>query len=69
MLTLSILWVVLAATVTIIATMRKAPARLRQDTGMQVRESGRALPLLAVIYGMILLVGFAYLSEFLVSIF
>jgi hypothetical protein len=31
MLTLSILWVVLAATVTVIATKRKARARLRRE--------------------------------------
>ena len=65
MLTLSILWVVLAATVTTIGTTRKARARLRQDAGVQVRESGRALLLLAVIYGVALLAGFVYLSKFL----
>jgi hypothetical protein len=67
MLTLSILWVVLAATVTMIATTKKAPARMRQDADSQVRESGRALPFLAVIYGATLLAGFVYISKFLVS--
>ena len=69
MLTLSILWVVLAATATMIATKRKARARLRQNAGLQVRESGRALLLLAVIYGVALLAGFVYVSKFLVSSF
>jgi hypothetical protein len=69
MLTLSILWVVLAATVTMIATMRRTPAQVRQEAGAQVRESGRALTLLAVIYGAALLAGFLYVSKFLVSSF
>jgi hypothetical protein len=66
MLTLSILWVVLAAAVTMLATMKKAPARMRQDD-TQVRESVRALPFLAVIYGITLLAGFVYISKFVVS--
>ena len=67
MLTLSILWVVLAATVTMIATMRKNPAMTQRETGAQVRESGHALTLLAVIYGVVLLTGFVYIGKFLVS--
>ena len=67
MLTLSVLWVVLAATVTMIATMRKAPATTRQEAGTQVRESGHALTFLAVIYGVVLLGGFVYIGKFLVS--
>lgn len=67
MLTLSILWVVLAAAVSMIA-MRKAPDRLQQDAEAQVSESGRALTLLAVIYGLVLLAGFAYIGKFLLSL-
>ena len=67
MLTLSILWVVLAATVTTIATMRKTPAMTRQEARTQVRESGHALTFLAVIYGVVLLGGFVYIGKFLVS--
>jgi hypothetical protein len=66
MLTLSIFWVVLAATVTMIATVRKVPA-ISRDPGVQTRESGRALTLLAVVYGLTLLAGFVYISKFLVS--
>jgi hypothetical protein len=66
MLTLSILWVVLAATVTMIATVRKVPA-IPWHSGVQTRESGRMLTLLAVIYGLTLLGGFVYVSKFLVS--
>ena len=67
MLTLSILWVVLAASVTMIATMRKAPASVRSNASTRVRESGHALTVLAVIYGLTLLGGFVYVSGFLVS--
>jgi hypothetical protein len=67
MLTLSILWVVLAAIVTMIATMRKTPATTRQEAGAQVPESGHALTFLAVIYGVVLLAGFVYIGKFLVS--
>jgi hypothetical protein len=66
MLTLSIIWVVLAATVTMIATVRKVPA-IPRDPGVQTRESGRTLTLLAVVYGLTLLAGFVYISKFLVS--
>jgi hypothetical protein len=67
MLTLSILWVVLAATVTMIATMRKTPAMTRQEAGTQVCESGHVLTFLAVIYGVVLLGCFVYIGKFLVS--
>ena len=67
MLTLSILWVFLAATVILIAILRKAPASMPSDSGVQLRESGRALTLFAVIYGVALLAGFVYVSKFLVS--
>lgn len=66
MLTLSILWVVLAATVTTIAITRTTPAGM-QDAVVRVRESGRALTLLAAVYGVALLAGFVYVSKFIVS--
>lgn len=68
MFTLSILWVVLAVAVTMIATMRKAPNGKRQEAEAQVGESGHALTLLAVIYGLVLLAGFAYIGKFLLSL-
>jgi hypothetical protein len=67
MLTLSVLWVVLAAAVTMIATFRKEPPRIEREAVSQVRESGRTLTFLALIYGIVLLAGFAYISKFLVS--
>jgi hypothetical protein len=66
MLALSILWVVFAAAVTMIATMKKTPAS-PPDAGVEARESGRVLTLLAVVYGVVLLAGFVYIGKFLVS--
>jgi uncharacterized membrane-anchored protein len=52
--TFSILWVVLAATVTIVAN---------QDQGeVRVRQSGKALTVVAIVYSLVLLVGFLYIG-------
>lgn len=67
MLTLSILWLVLAASVIVIAILRRASAKTMQESGLQTSESGEALSLLAVIYGVALLAGFVCVSKFLVS--
>ena len=67
MLTLSILWLVLAASVIAIAILRKASAKTMQESGLETRESGGALSVLAVIYGVALLAGFVCVSKFLVS--
>ena len=67
MLTLSILWLVLAASVIVIAILRKASAKTMQESGLQTSESGEALSLLAVIYGVALLAGFVCVGKFLVS--
>ena len=67
MLTLSIVWLVLAASVPVIAILRKAPDKAVQQSGVLTRESGGALTVLAVIYGVALLAGFVYVTRFLVS--
>ncbi len=67
MLTFSVLWLVLAASVCVIAILRKAPRMAVQEPASQTRESGGALTILAVIYGVVLLTGFVYVSKFLVS--
>jgi heme/copper-type cytochrome/quinol oxidase subunit 2 len=61
MMTFSVLWVVLAATVTVIAMMRRAPTS-HQQAEVQVRQSGRALTVVAVIYSLVLLAGFIYVG-------
>lgn len=61
MLILSITWVALAAAVTVIAIMKKAA--VDQDNGeVQVKEPGKPVTVLAVIYGLALLGGFVYVS-------
>ena len=67
MFTLSLLWLVLAASVTLIAITRRAPDKVQQESCAPSRESGGALTVLAVIYGVVLLTGFVYVSRFLVS--
>lgn len=57
----SILWVVLAATVTVVAMLRRASAN--QDQGdVQVSQSGKALTAVAIVYSLVLLVGFLYIG-------
>ena len=68
MLTLSILWLVLAASVCVIAILRKSPGTIVEDS-RPTRESGGAVTILAVLYGVALLAGFVYVSKFLVSSF
>jgi hypothetical protein len=64
--TFSILWVVVASTVTVIALMRRtcAPnARSPEHNGEgQFRQPGRILTLLGVVYSLILLAGFLYIG-------
>ena len=54
--TLSILWVALAGTVTIVASMRRSGASVR------ARQSGKALTVVAVVYSLALLAGFLYIG-------
>lgn len=59
MLTFSIAWLVLAAIVILVATMRRAtPVQLPAD--IPARQSGRALITLAMIYAGALVAGFLY---------
>lgn len=66
-LTLSLLWVLLAASVTVIAMLRKAPPAGRPVTDSPRLESGRGVAVLALLYGVALLAGFLYITKFLVS--
>jgi len=59
--TLSIVWVVLAAAVTLLAMTRKASAR--SDRGeVQVKQSGKALTVAVIFFSMVMLAGFLYVS-------
>lgn len=68
MLIVTILWVVLAATAILLATLRKSVSGQPHAEG-QSRESGSALMALAVVYGLALLVGFVYVSKLLLASF
>jgi heme/copper-type cytochrome/quinol oxidase subunit 2 len=59
--TFSILWLVLAATVTVVASMRRSDTT--QDEGeVQVKQSAKLLTGAAVVYGLVLLAGFLYIG-------
>jgi len=61
MLTFSIAWVVLAATVTVLATIRRSSAS--QDQGdVQVNDSGNGTAIFAVLCGVVLFAGFLYIG-------
>jgi hypothetical protein len=66
MLTISVLWVALAATVTMAAVMRRARSA-QPEAVAETSESGQALTLVALICGVVLLAGFLFISKFLVS--
>ena len=65
MLTVSVLWVVLAAVVTVAAMTRKSTGTREQEKPS--RAPGRALAVAAVLYSLALLAGFVYVSKFFVS--
>ena len=62
MMTFSVVWVVLAAAVTVIAMMRRASTNPRPVEVPVNRQSGKGLTVVAVIYSLVLLVGFLYVG-------
>jgi multidrug efflux pump subunit AcrB len=65
MLTVSVLWVVLSAVVTVAAMLRRSNGNHRPER--VVRESGKALAFAAVVYSVALVAGFVCVSRFFVS--
>jgi heme/copper-type cytochrome/quinol oxidase subunit 2 len=59
--TFSILWVVLAATVIVVASMRRSGVNQDQD-GVQVRQPAKALTAVGIVYSLVLLAGFLYIG-------
>ena len=59
--TFSIVWVVLAATVTLVAMMHRAGAN-QDQVQVRIRQSGKALPAVAIVYSLVLLAGFLYIG-------
>jgi phosphatidylglycerophosphate synthase len=66
MMTFSVVWVLLAAAVTLIAMIRKTGAshnwREVHRGEVKARQSGKALTVVAVLYSLVLLAGFLYVS-------
>jgi hypothetical protein len=64
--TFSILWIVLASTVTVIALMRTRyspnASALKHSGDGQSRQPGQTLTVLGVIYSLVLLAGFLYIG-------
>jgi len=61
MMTFSVVWILLAAMVTLVATMRRAPPA-RGPAQVQARQSGKALSVVAILYSLILIAGFLYIG-------
>ena len=67
MMTFSVLWILLAAMVTVVAMMRRGtpvgahvPASASKE--VQARQSGKALSVVAILYSLILIAGFLYIG-------
>ncbi len=69
MLPFSILWVTVAAVVTLLAMTRRAAGAPADRSEAQAKnsDSGRALACIAVVSTLALLAGFVYVGRFLVS--
>jgi hypothetical protein len=67
MLAFSIIWLMLAATVTLLAMRIRSGATELTSVEMEAKESGHGIALLAVVYGLALLAGFLYVSKFIIS--
>jgi lysylphosphatidylglycerol synthetase-like protein (DUF2156 family) len=59
--TFSILWILLAATVIVVASMRRSGINQDQD-GVQVTQPGKALTAAGIFYSLVLLAGFLYIG-------
>lgn len=66
MLTLSVLWVVLAVTISIAALQRRSTKAVVTATRTD-HESGKVLVFAAVLCSLVLLAGFVYVSQFFIS--
>lgn len=63
----SIIWLVLAVAVIVVATARRSESVQQQASVRETSTRGNAVVFLAAIYGLALFAGFLYLSKFLVS--
>jgi hypothetical protein len=59
--TLSVVWVVLAATVIMLAMLRRIGVS-PEPSEVRVRQSGKALTVVAIVYSLVLIAGFFYIG-------
>ena len=67
MLTFTVVWLMLAATVTLLAMKRKSAALEKGRLQAETKVSGKAWMLVAAIYSLALLAGFLCLSKFFIA--
>ena len=67
MVSLPIIWLMLAVTVTLLAMKTKSGATELDSIGVEAKESGHGIALVAVVYSLALLAGFLFVSKFLIS--
>ena len=67
MLTFSVLWIVLAATVSVLAMTRRSANDAPNSIQAQAKESGDAFEFVALASCIVLLAGFVYVGKFLVA--
>lgn len=67
MLTFSVLWVVLAAAITVMAIMRRSSAQDLEPSETQPHASENVLAVVALFSSLLLLAGFLYVGSSLVS--
>ena len=67
MLTLSVLWVVLAGAVTVLAMLKRSRGAVSGNTPVQLKESDHGFALLGIVSCLVLLAGFLYVGRFLVA--
>lgn len=63
----SVIWLLLAVTVTVLAMTRRSVTVQQQTPARETNDSGRAIIFLAALYGLALFAGFLYLSKLFVS--
>jgi len=67
MLVLSIIWLLLAVTVTLLAMKSRSGATESDGADVEAKESGNGIAVVAVVCALALIAGFLYVSKFLIS--
>jgi hypothetical protein len=67
MLTLSVLWVVLAGAITVLAMLKRSRGAVSDSAQVQPKDSDDGFALLGIVSCLVLLAGFLYVGRFLVA--